>query len=100
MTKNICKIDEFDESIFFKAICGCSDDEHNQTLILENDEYCVNLSIHTQLYSKHYLSKWQLIWKVLTNGYISLDTEFIFEDAESIKSYIAALQNGLEKLRK
>lgn len=103
MSKNICTINEFDDSIFFKAHCGCSSDNHIQTLELEKfSEDSISLHLYSKVYTKYwkypFLKRLYFSWRVLWDGYIEYETEFLFEGKEQILDYIKALKSGMNKL--
>lgn len=58
ISDNICRTAEFNDSIFYEAICSCHADNHNQTLIVEFDPEVndVNLSIYSKVITQQFTS--------------------------------------------
>jgi len=43
---NICKIGEFDDAVYFAAICSCSSQDHSQQLSVEFDSDVNDVTLH------------------------------------------------------
>lgn len=75
ITNNICKVAEFKDSVFYKAICSCGGDHHDQTLIIEaNNEYN---QVSLQIYSK-----------VITSQFTSSDSQYEYYEAMKEGDYV------------
>lgn len=115
---NICKTNEFEHSIFLKAHCGCSSDDHIQSIIIEADDHNVSLEMYTKAYTEYHgnlydapiserLGSWyrsqkkklKWIFSILFKGYIEVETCFLFENETSIDDYLTAIQEAKEKLK-
>lgn len=111
ISKNVMAMAEYDDLVFYRAQCGCMHDRHVQTLELSRAEKSgVHLSIYADLYLRtgHVVGKgfFTNAWfrvksalKILFLGTVSLEEEFIFNDGESIRGYISALEEGIDKLK-
>jgi hypothetical protein len=108
ITTNICKVGEYDDSVFFKAICSCI--SHDTTLFLEFDKEIGDIQLTT--YSEITLSKWyswswwqvpfkrlKIALRVLFGDMIEMEGDFIFAGEQAVKDYISALQQGLVKVK-
>lgn len=111
-SKNICKTHEFDKSVFYKAHCSCSSENHTQTLVLDVEDEQLYLRIYHKVFCaafwcpinfnqilKDFYIRLKLAYQILTKGYVEYEGEFIFEDETSIQDYINALQEGLNKIK-
>ena len=118
IANNISKSLELDNSIYFKAQCGCGEDSHTQTLNLDYDKECDILALHVYStirthYNYHSSDNWQEKIKIWFNnkkrwikqlailfftGQIQGENEFIFTTRDQVNDYIAALQYGLSKI--
>lgn len=111
ISSNICLLKQFKDSTFYKAQCACGDSDHEQTIEVE---YVSEInSIDINLYQKAYLniyyrydSTWvqfknriYWMWKILTQGYIEVQTTFTFDSQESIEAYIDALNQGIDHIK-
>ena len=102
---------EGEDLVLYRAQCGCGHERCNHTLALAcTDDMGVNLSVdaYMSLDDHLVLEKGRLakLWfrikcatKALFIGRISLEREFIFQDEKSIRAYIGALEQGMEKLK-
>jgi hypothetical protein len=110
ISNNITKVSEYDDAIFYKAVCDCMCDTHDQTLHLEYDKKFKVLSLN--LYNNVCYPDWiggnwfRKIWrritasfKLLFTGELELTGEFIFNGEPAVKDYIKALNAGMKKLK-
>lgn len=81
ISTNICKIAEFEDSIYYDAICSCGSDQHRQTLTVEVDSFIVDGEIHNPEVSL------QLDSKIATNEFVSFDARYDFEEAAKVGNY-------------
>ena len=106
------KVNEFDNSVIYRAACSCGSDEHDVTIELERDEEIPSM-IFLNFYKKiGWCSHWgnlnwfKRVWKrikcsilMLFTGYVELEESFILSD-DNIDLFIAALIEGKEILKK
>lgn len=112
ISKNITKLVEYDDIIFYKTHCGCGSDSCIHSLILEVDDDLGTITM--ELYARVNYDFWNedgLRWwevclkrlkvaiKLLFTGNIRQEAIFIFKDKESIRDYVSALLDGLAKLQ-
>jgi len=103
------KTNEFDDSIYYRAACSCSSDEHDVTIEFEIQEdipSMIFLNFHKKLgWSSRWgnLNLFGRIWKrikcsflMLFTGYIEVEETFILQDEVNIDSFIEALIEGKE----
>ena len=72
ISDNICRTAEFDDAIYYEAVCSCQADHHKQTLIVEfNPELNnVNLQVYSKIITQQFTS-WNSRWEyqeALSNG--------------------------------
>ena len=116
--RGICKVAEYPDSVFYKAHCDCMSDNHTQTLILDYDKEfdIVTLAVHSTIttqYNTDWCTTWQerleqwynaqilkfnQVCKLIWTGQIEGENEFLFQSKEQVRDYIAALEEGLDKL--
>jgi len=106
ISNNVMVQDEGKDYIFYKASCACGSDDCNQTLELgfrdfkEADLKEIELNLYGRL-GQYHLNFWERVkiaFKVLTNGYVELQSDFVFRGEKAIADYIKALEDGLEKI--
>lgn len=113
ISKNIMKTSEFKDSIYYRASCSCGSDEHDVIIEFEIDE-----KIPDQIYLNFYkniawcshwgtLSWYESLWKrlscslkMLFTGYVELEESFLLNEESNIDSFIEALQEGKEYIKK
>lgn len=112
ISKNIMKIHEFEDSIYYKAECACNSDEHNVTIEFEIDQEMpdqISLNFYKNIaWCSHwgtlhwYESLWKRIscsLKMLFTGYVELEESFLLDEESNIDSFIEALQEGREYIK-
>ena len=106
ISHNVMIQDEGEDYIFYKASCACGSDDCTQTLELGVIDFKdagvkeVELNVYGRL-GQYHLNFWERVkiaFKVLTNGYVELQSEFVFHGEKAIADYIKALEDGLEKI--
>ena len=111
----IMKINEFNDAIFYKASCWCTDDSDNMVLELEMDKElnCINLNIYQKLtYASYwyiksnrfiwFIDKWRRIKgaiKLLLTGEIKVEGNFTFEGGKHIEDFLDCLNKGMIELK-
>ncbi len=95
--------------IYYKTTCSCQ--SHDMTLCLEHDKEINILTLYTKVtgpapyYYKNdpwHKSLWNRIKcasKILFNGEIDYQEEFIFRGEQHIQDFIQALQEGLIRIK-
>lgn len=118
ISTGICKTSEFSDSTFFKAVCGCGSDDHTLTLVLENEDGIISLSIYVETttaywkkYSPHLKVRFyerlkDIKFRILTaiklifTGRFKSQSDFIFENEQAIRDYTEALLTEVERVKK
>lgn len=119
-TNRICKVAEYNNSVFLKAHCSCIDDDHVHTLILGYDTELnlLNLEIYAKSFTpwgnydnaKTPLEKIEKIFKdwkrriswifsIIFKGYVETETSFEFYGEDQINDYLNALQEAKLKIK-
>ena len=113
ISKNVMKIHEFDDSIYYKAACSCGSDDDITTIEFEkiqppsdmialnfykNIAWCSHWGNHNIFYN--FWKRVKCSMKVLFTGYVTLEESFIIQGEESITDLIKALEEGREYIKK
>lgn len=105
------KIKEYDNAAYYKLNCGCDDDDHMTTIVLEyhKDTDNIDLTFYQKMSIDSYwgCDHWyQRIWKrirtaskMLFTGWLEHDTTVLLKDRTHIESFIEALNEGKEKIK-
>lgn len=108
---NISVARKYDDSVFFRATCGCMSDNHDRTIVVEEDDGIISCTIYTEF--KYYdwahsnsnvflkaLSRVKAAVKVLFSGYMRFDGEYMFNDAKSARDYANAILGAVDEFEK
>lgn len=115
----ICKTDEWEDCVYYKANCACGNDECNITLDLEAEEYeeneglkndTINLNMFSNLYYNSWtgvkenwycsiISRTKAALRILFTGRIKVSSSFMFRGEKQIEEFINALEEGKEKIK-
>lgn len=111
-SKKIMKMDEYDDSIFYRASCDCGDPQCDLNLELEKDEDSEMIYLtfykklhwssywgHNDKWYKNLLSRIKCSLKMLFTGNISVEECFIYHGKDQIKDFINALNEGMDKIK-
>ena len=111
ISKNITKLYESDFYIFYRAICSCCDPDCDANIEFEYDKKFNILSLNffkkltltigntSELsFFKKTLKKLNIMTKILFNGYVEMDSDFLIQDVDQIDSFIDALIEGKTKM--
>lgn len=106
VARNIACTGKFDDALFYRAICDCSDSSHDQHITIETDleVNSVIVTIYQQLNldsDLDYHSLWKRIktavrYVVFGDGRVS--GEFMMSN-EAVNSYLGALTDAIAHLR-
>uniref|UniRef100_A0A6M3LKB6 Uncharacterized protein n=1 Tax=viral metagenome TaxID=1070528 RepID=A0A6M3LKB6_9ZZZZ len=109
----VMKCDDICGNIWYKVACGCGSNDHVLKIEFEYDKDApgyVWINFEKKLAWSSYwgLNKWyKRFWKRLTgafkiffNGHIEVSESFLLDGEEHIESFISALREGQDKMRK
>jgi len=112
ITKGVMKQHDFKDSVFYQVACECGNPECNMTLELEIDEDSptfIFMSFHKKVAISAYWGNpniFQRAWLrikyallILLKGHLEMEESHVFQDIEHIDNFIAAIQEGKEKLK-
>lgn len=118
-SKNICRMNEYNNAAFLKAHCSCLDDDHIHTLVVDYDDDLdiIDLIIYTKAFTPykdnfHCKGFWQhlvywykdkcqrLSWimDIVFKGYIQVETSFEFHGEEQIEDYLTTVANAKDRI--
>jgi len=112
ISKNVMKLNNFDDSIYYKADCSCGDSDHEILIEFEKDKECPDMIFLNFYKNIAWCSHWGSdnifynFWKrvkcaikVLFTGYVELEESFIIQGEDSINDIIKALEEGKEYIK-
>jgi hypothetical protein len=107
----IMKLSEYEDAIYYRAACACTDPQCDLSLELEIDKEfdMIFLNMYEDLYYASYwksdnwfIDKWYRIKgavKLLFTGRIKVENSFIFQGEDQINDFLSALKQGMEQLK-
>ena len=105
----VMKIHDFDNSVFYRVSCDCTDAEHDMCLEMDVDDFPI-MSLHfywnaeTTVFwgdanwFKRQWHKLKLIGRLIVHGRLDLQGDFLLLGQKHIDSFIEALKEGKELL--
>lgn len=81
ISTNICKVAEFDDAVFYDAVCSCGSDHHSQTLEVEVDQTLADGNpCHAEISLKIY-------GKLTTAEFVDFSARYDFSEAAQNGDY-------------
>ena len=103
ISKRICEMDDFGNSIWYRLTCECGSDNHNCDLELSKDnefDSLIYLTFYSNLLNKEkkFFKRIKNAIKLIFIGYIEMSGEVIMKE-DQIDDFIEALKEGKEKVK-
>ena len=97
--EGISKTRDFGDSVFYKVLCDCGDDDHSHTLEVEADDFNVVVHIYTKV-TTPYGSKrrWRQIWNLLWKGYTEEEVSLVLTEQQAY-NYAETLKRAMERVK-
>jgi hypothetical protein len=97
--EGILKRNEWGNSQLYQVTCECADSEHDHHVWVETDDTKqVTVTIYTTVKSNWWsLTRWQLIWRLLTQGYVKYEATIIMTQQQAL-NYAATLTQAVKDL--
>jgi hypothetical protein len=102
--EGILKRSSWGDAITYQIVCQCHDSNHDHNVWIEADESGVTVTTYTTQKSKPWsLNRWQVIWRLLTRGYVEYEANIIMTEqqalnyAETLKSAVKDVKTFKEK---
>lgn len=91
---------DFGYSKTYRIECECADPNHSHTLDIEADEdFGVNVEIWTTVETPIWsISRWKLIWQLLTKGTIKYNAALILREQQAL-NYVEALRSAISDVK-
>lgn len=97
--EGILKRNDWGDSKSYNVPCSCcgTDCEHN--VWVESDDIGVTVTTYTQQKSKWWsLNRFQIIWTLLTKGYIEYEASIIMSEQQAL-NYAETLKSAIKDVR-
>jgi hypothetical protein len=94
--QGILKRNDWGDAMTYQVVCECSDPNHDHRVWVEADNTEVVVTTYTQQKTKWWdLNRFQIIWQLLTKGYIEYEASIIMTRQQAI-NYASVLQQAVE----
>jgi hypothetical protein len=97
--EGILKRNDWGDSRLYQVTCECADSEHDHNVWVETDDTKrVTVTIYTTVKSNWWsLTRWQLIWRLLTRGYVKYEATIVMTQQQAL-NYAATLDQAVKDL--
>jgi hypothetical protein len=97
--RGILKRNDWGDSQLYQVACECADSEHDHHVWVESDDTNrVTVTIYTTVKSNWWdTSRWQLIWRLLTRGYVKYEATVVLTQQQAL-NYAATLEQAVADL--
>jgi hypothetical protein len=109
----VMKTNEFEDAVYYRVACSCGSDDHDLTIEFERDPELPDMLFLNFYKDLAWSSYWgdsnffNRIWKrfkaslrIFFVGYIEVEESFIIQGEEHIDSFIKALEEGKQFIKK
>jgi len=97
--EGILKTHDWGDTMTYKVICACGQDDHSHDVWIEATESDVEVHIYvtakTNWWSK---TRWSHIWQLLTQGYIKCETIIGMTEQQAM-NYASTLHHAVEDVK-
>jgi hypothetical protein len=94
--EGISKQGDWQDAKTYKVTCNCGSDSHSHNVWVEADETGVAVNIYTQVKTNFWsMNRWQLIWRLLTTGYVELESSIAMSEQQSL-NYAETLKTAVK----
>jgi hypothetical protein len=90
---------DYGDAKHYSISCECHSDDHSQNVWIESDDTGVTVTIYTQQKTLWWsLNRWQVIWKLITKGYIETEVSTIMNEQQAL-NYSEALRSATKDVK-
>jgi hypothetical protein len=97
--EGIFKHREWGDSVMYGVPCECTDSNHQHNVWIEADETGVTVTTYTQQKTRWWeLNRWQVIWRLLTTGYVEYEASIIMSEQQAL-NYAETLKKAVPDVK-
>ncbi len=96
--QGIMQTADFSDAHSYKVAgsCGHTDHNHDVWIELEPDINEISVTVYTHVAS--HTNRWRLIWQLLTQGYIKLETSLLLTEQQAL-NYAETVKRSIKQLK-
>ena len=96
----ILKRNDWGDSVMYQVVCECHDSDHDHNVWVEADDHRVTVTTYTTQKSQWWsYNRFQLIWTLLTKGYVKYEANIIMTD-QQVLNYAETLKTAVDDVKK
>ena len=97
--EGVLKRSTWGDAIHYQVVCQCQQEDHDHNVWVEADECDVTVTTYTTQQSKPWsLNRWQVIWRLLTKGYVEYEANIIMTEQQAI-NYANVLTQAVKDVK-
>ena len=97
--EGVLKRSTWGDAIHYQVVCQCQQEDHDHNVWVEADECDVTVTTYTTQKSKPWsLNRWQVIWRLLTKGYVEYEANIIMTEQQAI-NYANVLTQAVKDVK-
>jgi hypothetical protein len=97
--EGVLKRSDWGDSMCYQVVCQCYQEDHDHNVWVEADESDVTVTTYTTQKSKPWsLNRWQVIWRLLTKGYVEYEANIIMTEQQAL-NYANVLTNAVKDVK-
>jgi hypothetical protein len=94
--EGILKRSNWGDAMTYQIVCQCHQPDHDHNVWIEADESDVTVTTYTTQKSKPWsLNRWQIIWRLLTKGYVEYEANIIMTKQQAL-NYAETLKTAVK----
>jgi len=94
--EGILKRSSWGDAMSYQIVCQCHQPDHDHNVWIEADESDVTVTTYTTQKSKPWsLNRWQVIWRLLTKGYVEYEANIIMTKQQAL-NYAETLKTAVK----
>ena len=97
--EGVLKRHSWGDAITYQVVCQCHDADHDHNVWIEADQGAVTVTTYTTQKSKPWsLNRWQVIWRLLTKGYVEYEANIIMTEQQAL-NYAETLKTAVKDVK-
>jgi hypothetical protein len=98
--EGVLKRNDWGDSICYQVVCQCHDADHDHSVLVEANDCDVSVTTYTIQKSKPWsLNRWQVIWRLLTKGYVEYEADIIMTEQQTL-NYANILTTAIKDVKR
>ena len=95
----ILKRSSWGDTMTYQIVCECHDADHDHNVWVEADNTGVTVTTYTTQKSQWWnLNRWQIIWRLLTKGYVKYEANIVMTEQQAL-NYAETLKTAIKDVK-